>query len=300
MKQYVEDILVPYFLEQKRRLTLPDDYHCIWKLDVWAVHTSREFREWIYSCFPWIILDYVPGGCTGLFQPCDLVVQWAFKLALEDQQEIVAVEASLPELCQRMVCILIKAFHEINKPHIVLKAFEKAKSGKFNLSHSSLTSSAVLDILRMLHVDNPTLFSEFSKPRSAPEAPQNHTQCANGVGSDEPPFPPNSNECSDIPYGAALTHTLTGEVREGLMLEPGTQSLLPQPTLANELDPNFPEDANDLDGHCSREEDEQDSGDDYDGNEAPDSNWDLEPARQGGRVKKVVDLAARNRWWEGW
>ncbi|KAF8336886.1 uncharacterized protein EI90DRAFT_3013878 [Cantharellus anzutake] len=134
------------------------------------------------------------------------------------------------KLRRRMVRILVKAFHEVNKPHIVLKAFEKAQSGEFSLSHSSLTSPAMLDILRTLHIDNPLLFSEFSKPRSAPIAPRNRTQRADGTQLDEPPFPPDVNEPSDIPFDAALTHTLTGEVCEGLMLQPGTQILQPRPT----------------------------------------------------------------------
>lgn len=30
----------------------------------------------------WIILDYVPGGCTGLFQPCDVRMQRVLKQAI--------------------------------------------------------------------------------------------------------------------------------------------------------------------------------------------------------------------------
>jgi hypothetical protein len=111
----------------------------------------------------------------------------------------------------------------------------------------------MLDILRTLHIDNPLLFSEFSKPHSAPEAPQNRTQHAQ---LDEPPFPPDVNKPSDISFNTALTHTLTGEVAEGLMLQPSTQALQPQLTLADELDNDFPEEhANDTGEHCSVVED---------------------------------------------
>ncbi|KAF9520600.1 hypothetical protein BS47DRAFT_1370406 [Hydnum rufescens UP504] len=61
MKRYVVSILAPYFTSQKAALKLDPDHECIWQIDVSPVHTSEH---------PYIIIDYIPGGCTGIFQPC--------------------------------------------------------------------------------------------------------------------------------------------------------------------------------------------------------------------------------------
>jgi len=40
----------------------------------------------MWDTHPWIILDYVPGGCTGLFQPCDAGMQQVLKQAITRAQ----------------------------------------------------------------------------------------------------------------------------------------------------------------------------------------------------------------------
>jgi hypothetical protein len=40
----------------------------------------------VYNTYPWIILDYVPGGLTGLWQVCDVGIQRPFKQALRQAQ----------------------------------------------------------------------------------------------------------------------------------------------------------------------------------------------------------------------
>jgi hypothetical protein len=43
MKIYVNDILVPYFTITKEELSLPETQLCIWQIDCWSVHCSKEF-----------------------------------------------------------------------------------------------------------------------------------------------------------------------------------------------------------------------------------------------------------------
>ncbi|KAF8308999.1 uncharacterized protein EI90DRAFT_2873841, partial [Cantharellus anzutake] len=64
MKSFVTNLLAPYFTATKEHLGLDPLQECMWQLDVWSIHTSLEFRTWIFNNYPWIILDYVPGGCT--------------------------------------------------------------------------------------------------------------------------------------------------------------------------------------------------------------------------------------------
>lgn len=75
MHQYVNEILVPYIETKKKELGLPDDQKTLWSIDVWAVHRSKQFRTWMSTNHPNILLDYVPGGCTGVAQPCDVGIQ---------------------------------------------------------------------------------------------------------------------------------------------------------------------------------------------------------------------------------
>ncbi|KAI0071325.1 hypothetical protein K474DRAFT_1607106 [Panus rudis PR-1116 ss-1] len=79
MQDFVRHILVPYFEAKKQELGLPKSQKALWTIDVWSVHRSEEFREWMKAYYPWIILDYVPGGCTGVAQPCDVGIQQPFK-----------------------------------------------------------------------------------------------------------------------------------------------------------------------------------------------------------------------------
>lgn len=65
MRSYVTDILAPHFIKHKEALDRLDQ-KCLWLIDVWSVHCSLEFWLWMLDKYPWIYLNYVPAGCTGL------------------------------------------------------------------------------------------------------------------------------------------------------------------------------------------------------------------------------------------
>jgi hypothetical protein len=81
MQLFVNNILAPYFDNEKKKLGHPPHQKALWQIDVWSVHRSKEFRTWMKQNHPNIILDYVPGGCTGVHQPCDVGIQRPFKLS---------------------------------------------------------------------------------------------------------------------------------------------------------------------------------------------------------------------------
>ena len=83
MESFVDNILAPFFEKAKTELGLPASQKCLWKIDVWSVHRSKSFRNWLRNRHPTIILSFVPGGCTGVFQPCDVGIQRPFKLSLK-------------------------------------------------------------------------------------------------------------------------------------------------------------------------------------------------------------------------
>jgi len=82
MHTFVDDILTPYFKSRKLALSLPLSQKSLWQIDVWSVHRSKEFRSWMHENHPNIVVDYVPGGCTGVHQPCDVGIQWPLKLSM--------------------------------------------------------------------------------------------------------------------------------------------------------------------------------------------------------------------------
>ncbi|THU80447.1 hypothetical protein K435DRAFT_558920, partial [Dendrothele bispora CBS 962.96] len=64
MKSFVDKILAPYFEDAKKAAGRPPTQKTCWQIDVWSVHRSAVFREWMKENHLTIILDYVPGGCT--------------------------------------------------------------------------------------------------------------------------------------------------------------------------------------------------------------------------------------------
>jgi hypothetical protein len=56
---------------------------------------------------PTIILNYVPGGCMGLFQPCDVRIQCIFKHSLKQSYHADIVWEVAKQLDQGKKNILI-------------------------------------------------------------------------------------------------------------------------------------------------------------------------------------------------
>lgn len=136
MQEFVNSILAPYFEEAKRKVGRPPEQKCIWQIDVWSVHRSLEFRQWMAKNHPTIILDYVPGGCTGVAQPADVGFQRAFKLSIKrsyhedlvteilDQRkkgEEISFDTRLPVLRNRSVRWLWNAFKVLGKDTFIRK-----------------------------------------------------------------------------------------------------------------------------------------------------------------------------------
>ena len=138
MKSYVKNVLNVYFDEQRTILKRKSQVF-IWTIDCWSVHRSQEFRNWIRENCPWILVRYVPGGCTGIFQPCDVGIQRILKHAMKKTalshivKETVAhlnnnedpgtilLTKTIGVLRNRSVEWLVNGFKAINKPEIVKK-----------------------------------------------------------------------------------------------------------------------------------------------------------------------------------
>ncbi|TFY75668.1 hypothetical protein EWM64_g8344, partial [Hericium alpestre] len=181
MEEYLDKIVVPFFTRQKASFGYPEDQECIVLLDCWSVHRSQDFRELVRRRWPWNRLQYVPGGMTGLAQPCDVGIQRPYKLSikksqlqdiidetlshLEDggQASDLQLDTRIGTLRNRSVSWFVKAWHDINHADFVKKAFEHCivRDG-FNLSFESLISPAALKVLRELPCTDKELWAKIS------------------------------------------------------------------------------------------------------------------------------------------
>jgi DDE superfamily endonuclease len=130
MRLFVDEILAPYFDDMKAKLDHPEDQMSLWMIDMWAVHRSEEFLDWMLNNHPTIFIDFVPAGCTGVAQPCDVGIQHVFKhimnqcfmedvvgmaLAQLDKGEAISLDEWLPTLCNASVRWLWTAYQILNK-----------------------------------------------------------------------------------------------------------------------------------------------------------------------------------------
>ncbi|KAJ7450569.1 hypothetical protein FB451DRAFT_1052195, partial [Mycena latifolia] len=70
MEEWIRDVVVPCrarFLASQP--DLDDNQLMIVYIVIYPVHIGEEFRTLVFSTYPFIILIFVPGGCTGLIQP---------------------------------------------------------------------------------------------------------------------------------------------------------------------------------------------------------------------------------------
>ncbi|KAF8239302.1 hypothetical protein L208DRAFT_1238120, partial [Tricholoma matsutake] len=141
MQSFVNKILAPYFDSEKKNLGLPETQCALWQINVWSVHQSQEFWDWIRDKHPTILIDFIPGGCTGIHQPCDVGIQCPLKLSLKhsyhedvinqfltqfDEKQDGDLEAlifnkTLGMLRDGSVQWLWNAFNAVNKPNLVKK-----------------------------------------------------------------------------------------------------------------------------------------------------------------------------------
>jgi hypothetical protein len=83
MKSLVNNIIAPYFDGKKEQLGLPETQCALWTIDCWSIHKSEEFCTWMKKAHPTIIICFVPGGCTGLWQPLNVGIQCVLKQSMK-------------------------------------------------------------------------------------------------------------------------------------------------------------------------------------------------------------------------
>lgn len=139
LERYFEDILVPHFQRVRDELASDDDQEAVVLLDCWSCHRSKEFRRLVHRRWPWLRLRFVPGGMTGLAQPCDVGMQRPYKLSIKRSQlqdvfnetlrqldkgvdpSAVRLDNTIGTLRDRSVGWFLKAWQDVNVPSLVKK-----------------------------------------------------------------------------------------------------------------------------------------------------------------------------------
>jgi hypothetical protein len=60
MRNFVDGILAPYFNHVKAAQDFPPSQKSLWQINVWSVHHSNEFVDWMAKHHPTIVLDFSP------------------------------------------------------------------------------------------------------------------------------------------------------------------------------------------------------------------------------------------------
>ncbi|KIK73987.1 hypothetical protein PAXRUDRAFT_78838, partial [Paxillus rubicundulus Ve08.2h10] len=50
------------------------------------VHTGEAFHSYVFKEYPYVILCFVPTGCTGIFQPTDVGLNHVIKHQIKQHQ----------------------------------------------------------------------------------------------------------------------------------------------------------------------------------------------------------------------
>jgi len=80
MSQYLSNILIPYFDEQREALDLPLRQRALVIMDVFRAHRVEDFLTQLKAHDVEVV--FVPGGCTGELQPLDVSGNSFFKESL--------------------------------------------------------------------------------------------------------------------------------------------------------------------------------------------------------------------------
>jgi hypothetical protein len=144
MLKLVDDIIAPYFERKKAELGLEQSQCSLWKIDCWSVQRSREFLEAMKKKHPTIIILFIPGGCTGIFQPLDVGIQRPLKQSMKRSSHkdvvdeasallkpkegettvnpaLLKLDTTKPTLRNRCIGWMVDAFHAINNKELILK-----------------------------------------------------------------------------------------------------------------------------------------------------------------------------------
>ncbi|KAG6855511.1 hypothetical protein H0H87_001802 [Tephrocybe sp. NHM501043] len=188
MKEWIKEIMVPYVQHVIMEDGLDDNQMSILFIDIYPVHNSAKFQTHIFEEHPNIILIFVPGNCTGIFQPADVGLQRIVKHMLKQQTveymleshkeqlargitpEYVRITNSLPPLRDATVAGLVHVYEfmqtlrgreNVQKVGVYFHAWQKSIVKEWCLSEECLTSCKAQTALNAFLRGDPMLRNEI-------------------------------------------------------------------------------------------------------------------------------------------
>lgn len=257
MKDFVIYILDPYFAEEKQRLGLPPDQKSLWILDVWSVQRSKAWRDWMRINYPNIILDFIPGGCTGVSQPLDVGINRPFKAAYHahvvetlvaqmDRGEEVHFDTHIGPLRDASVAWLWAGYQVINNPVLVKKvrlnlykgyhsherqAFALCKVREWDLSYETLTSPQIRARLRKEEAEETEFWRELQENKADKYLPPEGKEVTEDVVDEE-----EGPDDSDISPAAVVADVTASKRRRGRVARKSDGSGLRSMALADDFE----------------------------------------------------------------
>ncbi|EIN06290.1 hypothetical protein PUNSTDRAFT_73512 [Punctularia strigosozonata HHB-11173 SS5] len=225
MKEWVKEILAPYIQNVIEVQQLPAHQKAILFIDCYPVHTSEEFRQFLATEFPNIVLIYVPANCTGVMQPADLGQNRPIKhflrqdylsyMVREHRAQIkegrkagdVKFMTSMPALRTIAVGATVRAYEFMQGPSgrdIIRRSWEKAEAYGLNLGAETLKSRKAIDQCREFLRAHPELRQEIE------EKTGNIFATEEGIIEDEHDIP--DQDDTDVPLSAIVRQELGIEI----------------------------------------------------------------------------------------
>lgn len=136
------NVIVPDYMETKRRLNLGVNHAAVLLLDCWWGWLDRTFVDYVKKNYPWIKLVYVPPNCTPIGQPQDggtiskvksvlrnlsdqKIMQQVSKWILDgNEPSDFKLDMSAQKVKQELTHFLSSSQSEVSK-ELVLKTWEK-------------------------------------------------------------------------------------------------------------------------------------------------------------------------------
>ncbi|CAK5278788.1 unnamed protein product, partial [Mycena citricolor] len=228
MKEWVKGVIAPHRLKIIERDSLDDDQSMVVFIDIYPVHIGTEFRTHVFDEYPFIILIFVPGGCTPIFQPADVGLQHIAKHILKQDSLDFLVDTfkkefsngvpptdikyptSLPVLCDATVRGLVKMydFFQTEEGHRVVKEawWKCAVPNKpWNLLAECLTGKESEKALREFLRTDTSLAMEIANRCGATHL--GAVMSGADVAEDVADF--NANDDSDVPLSAVIKDALS-------------------------------------------------------------------------------------------
>jgi len=162
MQEFFEKIITHHRQRMIKQHNLADSAKCIIYFDSCRVHRSADMLSYLKDTYTWLIVIFVPAGCTGIFQPCDLGLQRVYKhhiclvasnyfISMVRSQieegicpEEVKLSTALPPLRNATAAWVLHSINHLNEPaqqSIRNKSWSNCQVKNCNLSQECLSSA---------------------------------------------------------------------------------------------------------------------------------------------------------------